>query len=41
MGHHGAEFIIILDIDKVFSAEELAIAQEAAVESPVLEQVAV
>lgn len=28
MGKHGEEFIIILDIDKVFSAEELAIVQD-------------
>jgi purine-binding chemotaxis protein CheW len=41
MGHHGAQFIIILEIDKVFSAEELAIAQGMGVETPVLEKVAV
>jgi purine-binding chemotaxis protein CheW len=41
MGHQGAEFIIILDIDKVFSAEELAIAQEIGVEMDALEDVAV
>jgi hypothetical protein len=41
MGHHGAEFIIILDIDKVFSAEELAIARETGLETSQLEQVAV
>ncbi len=41
MGHHGAQFIMILDIDKVFSTEELAIAQEAGVETPLLEQAAV
>jgi purine-binding chemotaxis protein CheW len=38
MGHQGAQFIIILDIDKVFSAEELAMAQETMIETPLLEQ---
>jgi purine-binding chemotaxis protein CheW len=41
MGHQGSQFIIILDIDKVFSAEELAIAQEMGVETPVPEKAAV
>jgi purine-binding chemotaxis protein CheW len=41
MGHHGAQFIIILEIDKVFSAEELAIAQEMGVETPIAEKIAV
>jgi purine-binding chemotaxis protein CheW len=41
MGHHGAQFIIILEIDKVFSAEELAIAQGIGGETPVVQEVAV
>ena len=41
MGHHGDQFIIILDIDKVFSADELAIAQEMGVELDVMENIAV
>jgi purine-binding chemotaxis protein CheW len=41
MGHHGAQFIMIFDMDKVFSAEELAAAQEMGVETPTLEEVAV
>jgi purine-binding chemotaxis protein CheW len=40
MGHHGAQFIIILDIDKVFSAEELAVRQAIGIETPVPEEAA-
>jgi purine-binding chemotaxis protein CheW len=29
MGKHGEGFIMLLDIDKVFSSDELAIAQES------------
>jgi purine-binding chemotaxis protein CheW len=32
MGHNGNQFVIILDIDKVFSVEEIAIAQQVEVE---------
>jgi purine-binding chemotaxis protein CheW len=41
MGHQGAQFVIILDIDKVFSAEELAIAREMRTEADVMQDVAV
>lgn len=38
MGHNGSQFIIILEIDRVFSAEELSIAQEMGGQSPVPEE---
>lgn len=41
MGQRDGQFIIVLDIDKVFSAEELAIAQEMGLDMPRLEQMAV
>jgi purine-binding chemotaxis protein CheW len=41
MGKRDGQFIIVLDIDKVFSAEELAIAQEMGLDMPRLEQMAV
>lgn len=34
MGKHNDEFIIILDIDKVFSSDELSLVQEAGEEDP-------
>jgi purine-binding chemotaxis protein CheW len=34
MGKQGEQFIILLDIQKVFSTEDLALAQEAAVNEP-------
>jgi len=41
MGQRDGQFIIVLDIDKAFSAEELAIAQDMDLEMDRLEQVAV
>lgn len=41
MGHTGTQFIIILDIDTLFSAEELAIAQEMGTEGDEPEKLAV
>jgi len=38
MGKRDDQFIMILDIDKVFSSEELAIAQDAESNSPLQEQ---
>lgn len=37
MGHHDSRFMIILDIDKVFSAEELAVAVGIETGEPVVE----
>ena len=41
MGHRDNQFIIILDIDKVFSAEELAVARETDTEPSLPKQAAV
>jgi purine-binding chemotaxis protein CheW len=41
MGQTGGQFIIVLDIDKAFSAEELAMTQEIGLETDRLEQLAV
>lgn len=38
MGRRGSQFIIILDIDRVFSAEELAVAVGIGAEKPVVEE---
>ncbi|MFZ2448100.1 MAG: chemotaxis protein CheW [Syntrophobacteraceae bacterium] len=38
MGHRDGQFIIILEIDKVFSAEELAIAQDIGADTPAARQ---
>lgn len=34
MGRQGERFVIILDIDRIFSSEELAMARDASVEEP-------